>query len=90
VALTLLIALNLLNYIDRYILPGEVALMRDHRIEVLVTKDSGGAMTEPKLDAAQRLGVKVVILRRPPAEPGVPAVDGVPDAAAWVQDVAGR
>jgi precorrin-6A/cobalt-precorrin-6A reductase len=73
-----------------YTLPGEVALMRDHRIEVLVTKDSGGAMTEPKLVAAQRLGVKVVILRRPPAEPGVPAVDGVPDAAAWVQDVAGR
>ena len=28
VALTLLIGLNLLNYIDRYILPGEVALIQ--------------------------------------------------------------
>lgn len=67
-----------------YTVPGELALMHDHRIEALVTKDSGGAMTEPKLVAAQRLGVRVVILRRPAGEPGVPAVAGLADSVAWV------
>lgn len=67
-----------------YTVPGELALLAEHRITTLVTKDSGGAMTEPKLLAAQRLGVRVVILRRPAAEPGVPAVADVTDSVAWV------
>jgi len=42
VALTLLIALNLLNYIDRYILPGEVALIQK---EFQSTDQEMGALT---------------------------------------------
>ncbi len=68
-----------------YTVAGEVNLMRGHRIDVLITKDSGGAMTEPKLLAAQRLGVRVIIVRRPPAPPGVPTVVDVVGAAAWVR-----
>lgn len=68
-----------------YTVTGELDLLRGHRIQVLITKDSGGAMTEPKLLAAQRLGVRVVVLRRPAPEPGVPAVSSVAETVAWVR-----
>jgi len=68
-----------------YTVAGEVALLREHRIEVLITKDSGGSMTEPKLVAADQLGVRVVVVRRPPSVTGVPSVAAVPDAVGWVR-----
>lgn len=64
--------------------PDERALLREHSIEVLVTKDSGGSATAAKLDAAALEGVAVVIVRRPPDPPGVPVVSTVADALAWV------
>lgn len=70
-----------------YTVAGEVALLREHRIQVLVTKDSGGALTEAKLLAADRLGVSVVVVRRPAEPAGVPAVRTVGEAAAWVHGV---
>ncbi|WP_199542633.1 cobalt-precorrin-6A reductase [Prauserella sp. PE36] len=60
----------------------ETELMRTHRIEVLVTKDSGGSMTEAKLVAARRLRVPVVVVRRPPRPP-VPTVADVGTALEW-------
>jgi len=68
-----------------YTVAGEVALMRGHRIEVLITKDSGGAMTEAKLVAADQLGVRVVIVRRPAPPAGVPVVADLARAADWVR-----
>ncbi|MEV5828947.1 cobalt-precorrin-6A reductase [Spirillospora sp. NPDC052242] len=62
----------------------ETALMREHRVDVLVTKDSGGAMTAAKLTAARELGVPVVMVDRPPVPDGVPVAATVEDAAAWV------
>ncbi|HUK67707.1 MAG TPA: cobalt-precorrin-6A reductase [Streptosporangiaceae bacterium] len=44
----------------------ERAIMTQHWIDVLVTKNSGGALTSGKLAAARQLGIPVVMIRRPP------------------------
>ena len=68
---------------------GEIELMRERRIGVLVTKDSGGPLTEAKLVAARELGVPVLLVERP-AAPDVPAVMTVEQARDWVAAVVGR
>lgn len=67
-----------------FTLDDEVALMRERGIDVVVTKDSGGAMTSAKLDAARTLGLPVVVVDRPPY-PDVPTVATPADAAAWLR-----
>lgn len=64
---------------------GELALLREHRIDALVTKNSGGAMTRAKLDAAAAQGIPVVMVARPPLPDGVTAVGTVDEAAKWVE-----
>lgn len=64
---------------------GERALLRTHRIDVLVTKDSGGDATSAKLEAARAEGVAVVLVARPPGPSGVATVA---EAARWVRALA--
>jgi precorrin-6A/cobalt-precorrin-6A reductase len=62
---------------------GEGALMDTHRIDLLITKDSGGTMTMAKLDAAAARGIPVLVVRRP-AHPGAESVASVEAALAWL------
>ena len=66
-----------------FALEGERALLSSRRIEVLVTKDSGGAATAPKLAAAREAGIPVVVVRRPPVPEGVRVVATPEEAAGW-------
>ena len=51
---------------------GEAALLRDHGITHLVTKNAGGDATEAKLTAARDAGIPVLMIARP-AKPDVPS-----------------
>jgi precorrin-6A/cobalt-precorrin-6A reductase len=64
-------------------LADELALMKRERIEALVTKNSGGRATYPKIEAARALGIEVVLLRRPPA-PEAEALHDLDSVVAWI------
>jgi len=59
------------------------ALMLAHRIDILIAKNSGGTATYGKIAAARSLGLRVIILRRPPLAEA-PAVETVEDAIGWL------
>ena len=76
-----------------YTAEGESALMREHGVGLLVTKNSGGPMTAAKLQAARDLAVRVVMVARPPLPPlppGSAAVTTVAEAVAWVRSGTGQ
>jgi precorrin-6A/cobalt-precorrin-6A reductase len=58
-------------------------LMQRHAIDVMVCKASGGAATEAKLAAARELSLPVIMVRRPPVEPGA-TVESVEAALEWL------
>ena len=61
----------------------DLALMTAHRIDVVIAKNSGGEAAYGKIAAARVLGIRVILLQRPP-EPEGPAVETVEDAIAWL------
>jgi len=62
---------------------GERTMLEQHRIDVVVAKNSGGTATFGKIAAARTLGLPVIMLRRP-ILPDVEAVETVDDAVAWL------
>ena len=67
-----------------YHFDSECELLRSRNIEVLVTKNSGGALTEAKLGAARALDVDVIMIERPALPAGVQVVGSVQEALVWV------
>jgi precorrin-6A/cobalt-precorrin-6A reductase len=67
-----------------YTVEGEVALMQQHSVMALVTKDSGGPMTVAKLVAARNRRIPVIMVDRPPLPAGVQVVETVDAATAWL------
>jgi len=61
----------------------EIALMRGERIDMLVTKNSGGKATAAKLAAARELGIAVVMVERPKS-PDILAFEKLDDAMGWI------
>lgn len=72
-----------------FTLDGERDLLRRHRIDVLVTKDSGATATAPKLTAAREAALPVLLIRRPPTPQGVPVAKDPAEAAAWLWRIFG-
>jgi len=67
-----------------FILADEIALLAAHRIDAIVTKNSGGDATVAKLEAARTLGIDVVMVRRPAAPKGEVVAD-VEQAWRWLE-----
>jgi precorrin-6A/cobalt-precorrin-6A reductase len=67
-----------------YTLEGDLAVMQEHGTDVLVTKDSGGTYTWPKMQATAQLGIPVVVVERPEPDPRAQVVHAVGPALEWV------
>ena len=61
----------------------EHELLREHAIDVIVAKNSGGAASYGKIAAARALRLPVILLRRP-APPQVPTVSSIAAAVSWL------
>lgn len=61
----------------------ELALLRDGRIDIVVSKNSGGTATYAKIEAARTLGLPVIMIERPD-KPAGHVVDSPEAALAWL------
>lgn len=66
-----------------YGLNDEVTLFKLLGVDTLVTKNAGGDATRAKIDAARALGLRVIMIDRPPM-PHTKTVSSVDDAIAWL------
>jgi precorrin-6A/cobalt-precorrin-6A reductase len=66
-------------------LEDELALLRERAIDVVVSKNSGGAATSAKIAAARELGLPVVLVSRP-ARAAARTVDSVAAVLAWIDE----
>lgn len=64
-------------------LAAELALLKDEKIDIIVSKDSGGEATYPKIEAARTLGLPVIMIARP-NKPAGDIVASPQEAVAWL------
>ena len=61
----------------------ECRLFETHRIDTLVARNAGGDQGTAKFEAAKQCGVRVILIARPPLEPGL-IVDTPERAVQWI------
>ena len=59
-------------------------MFRKYAIDCIVSKNSGGTDTYPKIQAAREAGIPVIMIERPEA-PKVPIVDAAEAALEWIE-----
>ncbi|MTJ55145.1 cobalt-precorrin-6A reductase [Anabaena sp. UHCC 0253] len=67
-----------------FTLENEQEILLKYNIDTIVSKNSGGSATYPKIIAARKLGIKVVMVNRPPVPPGEQVPD-VESAIKWLK-----
>ncbi|NJM48103.1 MAG: cobalt-precorrin-6A reductase [Alkalinema sp. RU_4_3] len=67
-----------------YYLDSELAILKRHAIDLVVSKNSGGPATYAKIEAARQLGLGVVMIDRP-AIPESETVETVAGAIDWLR-----
>ena len=62
----------------------DIALLRNHAIEMLVSKNSGGSGAISKIEAARALSLPVIMINRPPLLRERQEVESVKEAMEWL------
>ncbi|MBK1734462.1 cobalt-precorrin-6A reductase [Halorhodospira abdelmalekii] len=75
---------DLLQQRGPFRLEDELALFDTQRIDLLVTKNAGGTASQPKLEAARRRRVPVIMVERPPVAAVAEQVNTVEEALCWL------
>jgi precorrin-6A/cobalt-precorrin-6A reductase len=76
--------LSLLQARGPFDLASEIKLLEDERIEIVVSKNSGGLATYPKIEAARKMGLPVVMIARPDKATGH-VVASAEAAVGWLE-----
>lgn len=66
-------------------LADEISLMKAETIDILISKNSGGAATYPKIEAARKLGIPVILMR-PPARAEAPCFHNLEAILGFIRD----
>lgn len=68
-------------------LQDELRLLTEHHIGLIVAKNSGGDATYPKIEAARRMGLPVIMIERPPIaiDPRSPTVASIDEVVRWLR-----
>ena len=68
-----------------FALDDELTLLREHDVDAVVTRNSGGTAAAAKIEAARRLRLPVVVIDRP-QQPDGPVATTTTEALAWIDD----
>jgi precorrin-6A/cobalt-precorrin-6A reductase len=69
---------------------GDLALLRDHAVGLIVAKNAGSAGARAKLDAARTLDLPVILIDRPVYPAGRATAGSVADIMDWLQGHSAR